>query len=125
MQPGHLFDPFDRQNRKFLSHFLRHVLQVFSLAFGRMMRLMPARCAASTFSLIPPTGTNPVRLISPVMAVSLRTGFAGHRREASAVAMVIPAEGPSLGMAPTERGCTPLRFEARDVQPHTSACDQR
>src|SRR5208283_2357981 len=38
-----------------------------------MMRLMPAECAATTFSLMPPTGsTSPRRLISPVIAVSLR-----------------------------------------------------
>ena len=50
--------------------------------------------------MIPPTGsTLPRSVISPVMATSLRTG----RRvasEASAVTMVTPAEGPSLGMAP-------------------------
>ena len=41
---------------------------------GMMMRLMPARWAARTFSLMPPTGsTRPRRLISPVMATSLRT----------------------------------------------------
>src|SRR6516225_9266205 len=39
-----------------------------------MIRLMPARCAPTTFSLMPPTGsTSPRRLISPVIAVSLRT----------------------------------------------------
>jgi hypothetical protein len=32
---------------------------------------MPARCAATTFSLMPPTGsTSPRRLISPVIATS-------------------------------------------------------
>jgi hypothetical protein len=35
------------------------------------MRVMPARLAASTFSLMPPTGmTLPRRVISPVSAVS-------------------------------------------------------
>ncbi len=61
---------------------------------------MPTRRAASTFSLIPPTGsTRPDSVISPVIAMSPRTG----RRvssDASAVAMVTPADGPSLGMAP-------------------------
>ena len=61
---------------------------------------MPARCAASTLSRTAPTGsTLPRRVISPVIATSLRTG----RRvmiETSAVASVTPAEGPSLGTAP-------------------------
>ena len=56
--------------------------------------------AAKTFSLIPPTGrTKPRRVISPVMATSLRTGLP-VRREVRAVNMVTPAEGPSLGIAP-------------------------
>ena len=42
---------------------------------------MPARRAASTFSLMPPTGsTRPVSVISPVMAVSLRTGMSRVQR---------------------------------------------
>ena len=61
---------------------------------------MPARRAASTFSLTPPIGsTSPVSVISPVMAVSLRAGCLVYI-EASAVAIATPAEGPSLGMAP-------------------------
>ena len=66
---------------------------------------MPARLAASTFSLMPPTGsTLPDSVISPVIATSPRTG----RRvssETSAVAMVTPADGPSFGIAP-EGTCT-------------------
>ena len=39
------------------------------------MRLIPARCAASDFSLSPPTGSTwPVRVTSPVIATSLETG---------------------------------------------------
>ena len=61
---------------------------------------MPARLAASTFSLMPPTGsTLPDSVISPVIATSPRTG----RRDSadtSAVAIVTPADGPSFGMAP-------------------------
>src|SRR5439155_1526943 len=59
---------------------------------GRITDRIPARCAARTFSLIPPTGnTLPRSVISPVMATSFRTG----RRvtsEASAVMMVTPAQ---------------------------------
>ena len=51
-------------------------------------------------SLMPPTGiTRPARVSSPVMAKPLRGG-APVAREYSAAAMVIPAEGPSFGVAP-------------------------
>jgi len=50
--------------------------------------------------LTPPTGrTRPVRVDSPVMAVSFLTGIP-EMTDASAVAMATPAEGPSLGTAP-------------------------
>ena len=53
------------------------------------------------FSLMPPTGrTLPRNVISPVMATSWRTGCPVSA-DAMAVAMVIPAEGPSLGIAPS------------------------
>ena len=61
---------------------------------------MPARCAPSTFSLMPPTGsTLPRRVISPVIATSWRTGRPVSS-DASAVAIVTPADGPSFGTAP-------------------------
>ena len=62
---------------------------------------MPARCAASTFSLTPPIGsTLPRSVISPVIATSLRIGTRVSA-ETSAVASVMPADGPSFGMAPS------------------------
>src|ERR671938_618071 len=61
--------------------------------------LSPARCAASAFSLKPPISrTRPRKVISPVMATSRRAGRCVSA-EISAVAMVMPAEGPSLGTA--------------------------
>ena len=61
---------------------------------------MPARSAASTFSLMPPTGsTRPRKLISPVIARSLRTGRFVIS-EASAMNIATPALGPSFGIAP-------------------------
>ncbi len=72
----------------------------FLLRSGRMIRLMPPRCAASTFSLMPPTGsTSPRSVASPVMATSPRTRMPVSS-EVSAVKMVTPALGPSLGIAP-------------------------
>ena len=61
---------------------------------------MPTRRAASTFSLMPPTGsTRPDSVISPVIAMSPRTGRPVSS-DASAVAIVTPADGPSFGIAP-------------------------
>ncbi|MNR65480.1 hypothetical protein D3C85_1885360 [compost metagenome] len=61
---------------------------------------MLARLAARIFSFIPPTGsTLPLSVISPVIA---RLDFTLRcvNAEVKAVSMVIPAEGPSLGVAP-------------------------
>lgn len=59
---------------------------------------------AMVFSLMPPTGRIlPVRETSPVMARFWRTGRS-MARESSAVTMVQPALGPSLGVAPCGRG---------------------
>jgi hypothetical protein len=67
---------------------------------GSTTRERPARWAARTFSLTPPTGsTRPRRVISPVMARSLRT-IRPDTADASATTMVTPADGPSLGIAP-------------------------
>src|SRR5438045_7000032 len=72
-----------------------------SFSAGRMMRVMPARAAARILSFTPPTGsTLPRSVISPVMAMSRWTGMR-VTDESSAVAMVIPADGPSFGIAPS------------------------
>jgi len=71
-----------------------------SLRRGSSTRRKPARCAPSTFSLIPPIGsTRPRKVISPVIATSSRTGRPVNK-EAIAVSTVTPADGPSLGCAP-------------------------
>ena len=65
-----------------------------------MMSVTPERLAASAFSFIPPIGrTLPLSVISPVIAVSGRTGRSVSS-DTSAVTMVTPAEGPSFGIAP-------------------------
>src|SRR4029453_7816715 len=67
---------------------------------GTIPRLIPARCAASDFSLMPPIGSTwPVSVISPVIATSLATG-PPLISDASAVAIATPADGPSFGTAP-------------------------
>ena len=97
----------------------------FSLALGKMTRRMPARCAASTFSLIPPTGkTRPVRVISPVMAVWLRMGRPVYS-DVTAVAIVTPADGPSLGTAPAGTWiCSPASRNLFGLTPSFAACAQ-
>src|SRR6266571_1414011 len=73
----------------------------FSFSLGIIASLIPARRAASSFSFNPPMGsTLPRNVISPVMAISRRTGILLNALEI-AVAMVMPAEGPSLGIAPS------------------------
>ena len=73
----------------------------FSFSAGRITVLMPLRLAAMVFSRRPPMGsTRPRRVTSPVMAMPGRTG-APVRAETMAVVMAMPAEGPSLGTAPS------------------------
>jgi hypothetical protein len=70
------------------------------LRAGSITRVMPAAAAATTFSLMPPTGsTRPRRLISPVIAVSLRT-VRPVSSDTSAMNIATPALGPSFGVAP-------------------------
>ena len=70
------------------------------LRAGSITRFKPAAAAAITFSLMPPTGsTRPRRLISPVMAVSLRT-VRSVISDTSAMNIATPALGPSFGIAP-------------------------
>ena len=60
----------------------------------------PWRRAARAFSRMPPTGsTRPDSVISPVIATSGSTGTP-RAADTMAVAMVTPADGPSLGIAP-------------------------
>ena len=62
--------------------------------------MSPARWAASTFCFTPPIGrTRPCSVTSPVMPTSERTARPVSS-DTSAVAIVTPAEGPSLGTAP-------------------------
>src|SRR5215475_1225568 len=71
------------------------------LSAGRITVSIFARRAASTFSLIPPTGsTSPRSVISPVIAI-LRCTALPVSNERIAVAIVTPADGPSFGMAPS------------------------
>src|SRR3989304_4041453 len=80
---------------------------------------MPARAAATIFSLMPPTGnTSPRRLISPVTAVSLRM-VRSVISEASAMNIATPAlRGPGQpgGNAGNARAHGHLALELRRPQ---------
>ena len=86
--------------RHLLAHGFGHVVQVGFVAGGRITSRSPALWAASTFCLTPPMGsTRPDSVTSPVIATVGRIGVSRNRLT-SAVVIVMPADGPSLGMAP-------------------------
>ncbi|XP_072498837.1 sorting nexin-14 isoform X3 [Notamacropus eugenii] len=76
------------------------LVSLITLLRGKMTQVTPALWAAIVFSLMPPTERIlPVRDTSPVMATSCRMDWF-MAKESSAVTMVQPALGPSLGVAP-------------------------
>ena len=86
----------------------------FSFSLGISTVFRPPRSAASSFSLSPPIGsTRPRSVISPVMAMSLRTGIPVST-ETIDVTMATPADGPSLGVAPSGT-CTWMSFFSKIV----------
>ena len=92
---------------------------------GRMIRFRPARCAARTFSRTPPIGkTCPVSVISPVIPTSSATGMP-RTRDAIAVAIVTPADGPSFGTAPAGTWMWTSCFANQSVaRPSSSVCER-
>ena len=69
------------------------------------------RCAATAFSFSPPmASTRPRSVISPVIATSPRTGMPVSALTI-AVAIAMPADGPSFGVAPPE--CAMCRSRVR------------
>ncbi len=68
--------------------------------------------------------TCPVRVISPVMATSLFTGVP-VTSEAMALAMVTPALGPSLGMAPAGTWmCRSCVLKYSSSMPSSGPCER-
>ena len=96
-----------------------------SLRRGRMTSFNPARWAARSFCLTPPIGsTLPRRVTSPVMPTCSRTGRPDSRL-ASAVTIVMPADGPSFGTAPAGTctwNCWPSKAAASI--PRSAACER-
>ena len=73
----------------------------FSFCQQRMISFNPARFAASTFSLIPPTGNTCPRKSDLACHSQIRFYFFACKCRSNAVIMVIPALGPSFGTAPS------------------------
>ena len=75
-------------------------------ARGASTRLMPARCAASAFSFRPPIGSTwPVSVISPVIAMSSRTGRPGDERHQRGRHRDARRSARPWGSRPPARGC--------------------
>src|SRR2546428_9789685 len=92
------------------------------LRAGTSTVLTPARAAAVSFSLSPPIGRmRPPSVSSAVIATSWRARRP-HRSDASAVAIAIPADGPSFGTAPAGRcRCTSVCVNASSGIPSAPA----
>src|SRR5437667_2546409 len=92
------------------------------LRAGTSTVFTPARAAAVSFSLSPPIGsTRPRSVSSPVIATSWRAGRR-HKSDARAAAIVIPADGPSLGTAPAGTcRCTSVCVNASSGMPSAPA----
>ena len=76
-------------------------IKSFLFSIGIKTFLIPALCAAKSFSFNPPIGrTNHLKVISTVIATSLLTGISVIA-EIIEVTIPIPAEGPSFGVAPS------------------------
>ena len=89
-----------------------------------MTSVSPARWAASTFCLRPPIGsTRPCSVTSPVMPTVGRTGVSVSS-DTSAVVMVTPALGPSLGTAPAGTCTWKRRASAAGSMPSSAACER-
>ena len=79
---------------------LGHPQDRASFRRGRITRRIPARCAASTFSLIPPTGRTAAAQRDLAGHGQVRADRLPAPSDASAVRIATPADGPSLGIAP-------------------------
>ena len=92
------------------------------LRFGRITVSSPARWAASTFCLTPPIGsTRPCSVTSPVMPTPARTARPVSKLT-NAVVIVMPADGPSLGIAPAGTWRWKRRCVRSGSMPNSVAC---
>ena len=77
------------------------LLGLLGTVIGMITVFVPALSAASNFSLSPPMPRAfPLKVTSPVIAISFLTGIP-VKTETIEVTMPSPADGPSLGIAPS------------------------
>src|SRR3990167_1611655 len=106
---------FSQNKLKVPPYVFGYFFQVFGVGFGKIMVVNPARWAAKIFSLTPPISkTLPRSVTSPVIPTSRLTGIL-VRAETRVVVMAIPAEGPSLGTAPSGAWVRKTNFWAKII----------
>ena len=100
--PQHIVNVFNFDDLQSLEDFLRNFLEILGVILGDKHPLdKPAMGGEKLFAQAADgAGTRPLSVTSPVMARSFRTGNP-KIAETILVTSVIPAEGPSLGMAPS------------------------
>src|SRR5271156_5474482 len=92
---------FDKMYREACEDLLRDIRQVLLIVLRKYHDTQAHSVGGQQFFFHAPVGRNlPRRVISPVMGTSRRTGFLVSALT-SEVQMVMPAEGPSLGIAPS------------------------
>jgi hypothetical protein len=97
----HIIHVFYQDDIEAFSNPRRYIVQVTLVVLRDQHAGNVASLCGQQFFGQPPMGrTRPRKVISPVMASCLRTGF-WTRADTIEVAMVIPAEGPSFGIAPS------------------------
>ena len=101
MQFRDLFCIRNKLKCQFFTNAFWNIFNIAFIIFWQIIVVKPARWALNVFSFTPPIGnTLPRSVISPVIPTSRRIGRFVNA-ETSAVAIVIPAEGPSFGTAPS------------------------
>src|SRR5207244_2371347 len=96
----HLVDRVHELDVDRVDDLLRYIDEILLVLLRHEEDLDPGAVRREELLLTPPMGkTSPRSVISPVIATSVRT-LRPVRADTIAVAMVTPADGPSLGMAP-------------------------
>ena len=100
MPPLPLLPCFNKYDFQSLCDLLRKLSDIRPVFLRHKNLLNMGHLGCQDFSFKPPIGsTRPLKVISPVMATFARTFFP-VTADSMAVAMVMPADGPSFGTAP-------------------------
>jgi hypothetical protein len=96
----HLIHVFDQVDGQFLSDFNRYIVEIVRYPGIRTWVMLP-RLAAGASSVRPPIGEYPAAQGNLTGHRELMAHRRLHKTETRVVAMVIPADGPSFGIAPS------------------------